>query len=98
MSYEGYTEYLCAAGHYSSQNVYDGDLKECPHCGARLAFSHEVDETNGYDESHPYTCDAPKEEIGFDDVWHVDHYGNRYTTKLARYRPLAEWGRSLIAA
>lgn len=91
MGYSGYREYLCAAGHYSTQNVYDDDLKSCPHCEAPLAHFHGVDQTNGYDESEPYSCDAPKEEIGFDDVWHVDHHGNRYATKLLRFRPVANW-------
>lgn len=91
MGYSGFKEYLCAQGHYSSRDAYDNRLEACPDCGEPMTHFHGVDQTNGYDESHPSTCRAPKEEIGFDDVWHVDHHENHYATKLIRYRPLSDW-------
>lgn len=91
MGYSGYREYLCTSGHYSAHDAYESDYNECPRCGASMAYVHGVDQTNGYDESEPYSCNAPKEEIGFDDVWHVDHHGNRYATKLVKFRPISAW-------
>lgn len=94
MSYEGYREYLCKNGHYFSFNVWNEPEKpECPCCGNPPELYHGVDQTNGYDESNPYTCDAPKIVIGFDDKWHEDHYGNKYATKIMRYRPRKHWKR-----
>ena len=92
MSYEGYTEYLCAKGHYwvNDQWTYS---KECGRCGAPVAHVHGVDETNGYDESRPSTCDARKVEIGFEDEWHADHYGNRYALKVSLYQAGEHWSR-----
>lgn len=91
MSYEGYTEYLCEKGHYLARDVYADALASLCTCGARLAFVHEVDETNGEDEELPDTMPAPKEEIGFDDIPCADHYGNRFFTKRMRYRPISDW-------
>ena len=91
MGYSGFKEYLCVRGHYAARDVYDDDLEKCPNCGEAFSHYHGVDQTNGYDESEPYSCRAPKKEIGFDDKWHVDHHGNRYATKIPRFRPLSEW-------
>lgn len=91
MGYSGFTEYLCVEGHFSSRNVWAEDLKACPHCGKAFAHFHGVDQTNGYSEEHPSSCHAPKKLIGFTDVWNNDHYGNRYATKVDRWRPLEHW-------
>lgn len=91
MSYEGYREYLCSSGHYWTADAYDDDLHECPHCGARMTHWHSVDATNGRDESDPNTMPAPKEAIGRDDKWALDHYGNRYAIPVPKYRPLSQW-------
>lgn len=90
MSYEGYTERLCINGHYSAHDVYCDGPTKCPHCGGAYRYSHGVDQTNGYDEDCEYSCGAPKREIGHEDVWHEDHLGNRYATKLLRYEPLGD--------
>lgn len=86
MGYQGYSEYLCAKGHYNTCDCYES-LSACQveGCGAALVYSHSVDETNGREDSHPGTCPAPKKEIGFEDAWHVDHHGNRYATKVPIY-------------
>lgn len=39
----------------------------------------------------PSTVPAPKEEIGWDDIWASDHHGNKYASKLMKYRPLNHW-------
>lgn len=86
MGYQGYSEYLCTKGHYNTCDCRDAlSVCQVEGCGATLVYSHEVDETNGRDDSHPDTCPAPKKEIGFEDAWHVDHHGNRYATKVPIY-------------
>ena len=90
MSFEGFDEYLCANGHYLSADVRDA-APACP-CGAPLSWHHLVDQTNGYDERHPSTRRGRLKEVGFDDVWHEDHHGNRYATKRPTFQPQAkEW-------
>lgn len=47
MSYEGYTQVLCANGHYRQYDAYEREWTEKPcHCGAAFVWSHEVDDTN----------------------------------------------------
>ncbi len=100
MSYEGYTEYLCSNGHLSSLDAYFEAARLCTRCNAKIVFAHDVDETNGvgYDDEGnemPGTIGYPFEENGFDDIWHKDHYGNKYATKLIRYK-IPEENRSIF--
>lgn len=90
MSYEGYTERLCEAGHYGVWDAYQDEPGQCD-CGSLWAWWHGVDVTNGYDESHPSTCDAPKREIGWDNIPHTDHLGNQYFTKRNKFAPVSAW-------
>ena len=87
MGYSGYEEILCARGHHSELGEDDAIPEVCPHrdCNARVTRRHSVNTTNGYNRSYPSTCGAPKREIGFDDEWHQDHYGNKYAVKVPRY-------------
>lgn len=48
MSYEGYTEYLCAKGHYWNADCY-ADAGDCPECGGVYIWRGQVDLTNGTD-------------------------------------------------
>lgn len=65
MSYEGYTQALCEKGHQYNVGQYQED-DGCPYCGAKTAWSHEVDQTNGcyYDDEetenakHQENCPA----------------------------------------
>lgn len=45
---EGYTQRLCAAGHYSVQDAHEVDMIRCeiPGCGASLVWHNDVDQTN----------------------------------------------------
>lgn len=89
MSWEGYTEQLCERGHYSVENFMPTlQRATCRLCGSRIEFECIVDTTNGageeeYEGSHP----GAKEEIGFNDKWMVNHYGNKYAVKQMQYRP-----------
>ena len=90
MSYEGSREFLCANGHHSVFECWDDDPPVC-RCGAPMTFAHSIDHTNGDVEDDPSTMPAPKEQIGSDDIWREDHYGNRYAVQDHRYRPVREW-------
>lgn len=68
MSCEGYYEYLCPTGHKFHRDFYEDDDDACPTCGQLAAYRHQVDVTNGYDESIPYCCDAPVRKIGSEKV------------------------------
>ncbi len=91
MSYEGYEEKLCENGHLSSCDAYkQKNIDTCGFCKKSFVFIHNVDETNGpfyLDDGtpHPDTIPYPFKEIGFDDDWKEDYYGNRYAKKVPRY-------------
>lgn len=87
MSYEGFVEFLCEQGHYHTCDCNDSYPKTCEVCGGSINYRHSVDTTNGYNEEYPSTCRGPKTEIGFDDRWQEDHYGNRYAVKILRFEP-----------
>jgi hypothetical protein len=93
MSYEGSEEFLCANGHYTCQDCHDDNPKGCWFCAAPITHWHAIDETNGEDEDLPDTKPAPKQQTGWDDRWQIDHYGNRYATKVPRYVAGARWQR-----
>lgn len=44
MSYEGYSQVICADGHYFERNCWDNSI--C-YCGAEDAWENMVDQTNG---------------------------------------------------
>ncbi len=101
MSYEGYEEFICENGHYtsidSSYFSYGTDnievqkkMKACPCCGESYKWHCSVDQTNGYYADEPHTFDGGKKVVGFTDNWHVDHYGNKYASKILHYEPLGD--------
>lgn len=52
MSWEGYEQHLCKAGHYFENYDYNGwfgdeDKPKCPTCGEPSTWFNVVDETNG---------------------------------------------------
>lgn len=88
MGYKGYEEFLCEKGHFTTYDRNDFPYSDiCARCGARLTHQHSVDQTNGFSAEHAATCPAPKMEFGFEDEWHIDHYGNRYAVKIPLYKP-----------
>lgn len=90
MSYSGFTERLCLRGHYWTGDAWADDQLRCQLCEASVRYTHGVDQTNGYDESHPSSCYAPKVGIGQEDVWCVDPYLNRYATIRYLYAPAGD--------
>lgn len=63
----------------------------CPFCTKPARFYALVDVTNGYGvEYGGDAVDAPMKEIGFTDVWHEDHYQNRYATKHITFEPVGD--------
>lgn len=101
MSYEGFTQILCANGHYHTVDAHEDYLADdywrCPICGALKAWTNEVNTTNGsfdtvYDDDEEGTHEeridgyVELEEDSFEDEWHVDHHGNKYATKISKYK------------
>jgi len=57
MSWEGYVQVICINGHYSTADGYGDYPEKCPDCGAAVAETNLVDETNGC-EGNPCQCGA----------------------------------------
>ncbi len=101
MSYSGYTEYLSEEGFYwVVDSFFESEKENLGPNNSRPFYYHHVNQTNGYGEERRYIKennlseelsyfdeDAPKEEIGFIDIWHEDHYGNKFATKSFKYKP-----------
>lgn len=69
MSYEGYTEWLCAKGHHHISDAYGSRPETCDRCGEPMVWRHAVDQTNGIQEDengipYPDTTHWPLEQIG----------------------------------
>jgi hypothetical protein len=56
-----------------------------------MTHRHAIDETNGEEDDMPSTKPAPKQQVGWDDDWRNDHYGNRFAVKVLRYVPGQHW-------
>jgi hypothetical protein len=93
-----YHTYDCYTWSCICDTSWDIDKQEprewkCPICQASLAWRNGVNLTNGSFEVNPETGKEERidgyvelEENGFEDVWHEDHYGNKYVTKLMHYK------------
>lgn len=93
MSYEGYETFLCEKGHvwYHSAGLDYGEHgNTCSVCLNAPKWECSTDQTNGYYEDEPGTHPPSMREIGFEDQWHVDHYGNRYALKVMKYEPVQD--------
>ena len=84
MSWEGYNEYICDAGHYFEGEAYSPNYKTpCPVCGGRIQYVHTVDTTNGScQEDDPSSFPGEKTLLRKDDKWLADHYGNKYALQI----------------
>lgn len=100
MSYEGYEEFICEKGHYHTSDAlyesYVEQTKNCPQCGGKMEWWNSVDQTNGYYAEDPSTFEAPKKEVGFEDVWAEDHYKNKYAIKVPLFSPESPRWRKLL--
>jgi DNA repair exonuclease SbcCD nuclease subunit len=85
MSFEGYSQLICAKGHYHRFDVYC-EQSLCPDCGSEFIWNNLVDETNGVDEDGMLPGYVDLKPFAFEDVWHTDHHGNRYATKRYLYK------------
>jgi hypothetical protein len=47
MSYEGFVQYLCPAGHAWTHDAFDYSTPICPDCHQQYVWENQVDETNG---------------------------------------------------
>lgn len=93
MSYEGYEQYICPNKHSWERDARSNDECVCPVCREAPEFYHDVETTNGVCESIPSSLPADMNEVGFEDDWRTDHYGNRYAIKIPHYVPAnpAQW-------
>lgn len=89
MGYSGAEEYLCARGHYQKLGHWLPAVSVCGlhGCSAPIKWHHTIDHTNGYDEMDASTFPAAKVEVGWDDISHYDHYGNKYFSKQECFEP-----------
>jgi hypothetical protein len=94
MHYEGIEEFICVRGHYTScdSSAYGPGgkpLLACPLCGGAFEYTHSIDLSGPpvQDDAACATRCAPKLVTGSTDLWHHDHHGHRYATKLMLYRP-----------
>lgn len=98
MSFEGYDEYICENKHYYGVNCYascEVCHPLCPVCHGVPLHWHLVDQTNGEWSNDPNTYPAKTKDVGFEDIWHVDHYGNNYATKRMLFEPDSEAWRKI---
>lgn len=104
MSYSGHYQYIGRCHHHwqVDGNVLTyGTSKEmskarhCPVCNQPGVWFASVNTTNGYGLQYGEDAvDAPIERTGFTDMWHYDHYGNRYATKHDTFKPVGpRWKR-----
>lgn len=98
MSYSGFREFICENGHYQREGCWEDDPSECFFCKAKIAFSNSVDQTNGQNADEPWSMPGAKDQVGFDDNWFEDHYGNRYAKQIPRYAPKGDQWRPARAA
>ncbi len=77
MSYEGYVQMLCAAGHLRLRDVYETDPERCD-CGQPFVFTHDVDETNCEPRPLTFTVAQPAE-------FEYCNLGHRHCVREATY-------------
>lgn len=87
MSYSGFTERICEHGHYTTVTCGESSNNECSFCKKPIRWEHPVDTTNGTERDNPGTFAADKISMGWIDISHLDHYGNKYYTKLDLFFP-----------
>jgi hypothetical protein len=96
MGYSGYQVHLCQNGHMwkvDEGRLYQAPLSVhkksmvCSVCGKPSKQWCPVHTTNGVGPEHGPESMMPRlRMMCYDDVWHVDHYGTRYATRVPRYR------------
>jgi len=86
MSYEGYTQNLCESGHRFNLDAHWWFAKEptCPHCGLRICWSNDVDQTNCYDEGYISEEDWQK-FLHTPEVTEVCNLGHTHVIQQATY-------------
>lgn len=85
MGYSGIIEYLDEDGFYwyhdEPHTGFNRNPEKLNPNGKVPVWHRIIHTTNGMDEDEPSTYWGDKTSIGMKDVWHVDHYGNKYATQ-----------------
>ena len=84
MSYEGYVQELCANGHLRQRDAYQATPPQCS-CGAAFVYTHNVDETNGYDPADPGTYPKPF-EVEKEADYVICNLGHKHYTSERTYK------------
>ena len=94
MGYSGYKEYLCEHGHHLVNDCMDEEIigKQCILCAMQnrqsiIKYWHSVDTTNGHEPENNYTYPARKMQIGTENSWKEDGFGNKYAETIEMYKP-----------
>lgn len=90
MSYEGFEEYICAGGHYSSYDAHADQPLRCEICQQWLVWHHIVDQTNGMDKDVPSTFHGAKIALDPEEIECLDHRSNTYFQLRERWAPKIE--------
>lgn len=88
MSYEGYVEYIDAEGEYWTADAWEESTCLSPLNNLPPIYCHGVDITNGYDETHPSTSRAEKEQVGWLDFKRYDRFGSVYYHSIPKWKPV----------
>lgn len=95
MGWKGIDEFISESGVYWTEPTPYFAREENPtnQFGELPRWENTIDVTNGYDETDPECCKAPKVLVKEnEDYWCIDHYGNRYAVRYNRYTPAdARW-------
>ena len=88
MSYEGRIQVICQNGHYGVREAsYNLDDEEAPcHCGAELAWTNAVDDTNCEAWGEIPEAILQKEFMVSDEVVETCNLGHKHITKERVYR------------
>ena len=89
MSYEGYSQVLCANGHLRAFDCYadNGDLEDLGACGcgAPFVYRNMVDETNGMILDEAHTCPR-KFEVNTPELTELCNLGHGHVIREVTYK------------
>ena len=99
MSYEGYSQFLCAKGHYWTVDCYAVDFcddNKCPECGSKAVWENMVNTTNGsYEGNERIDGYVELEVLEEAKTCKCDKCGNEHVVEPVRYKVPKGKGRKI---